>query len=60
MVSELESYLVKLICLEVSLKILFPLRWALGLTVMERTPPLGRIQVEGMVEIVENAGGHHQ
>ena len=35
MVSELESYLVKLICLEVSLKILFPLRWALGL--MERT-----------------------
>lgn len=60
MVSELESYLVKLICLEVSLKILFPLRWALGLTVMERTPPLGRIQVEGMVEIVEDARGHHQ
>ena len=57
MVSELESYLVKRICLKVSLKILLSLRWAPGLTVMERTPPLGRTQVERMVEIVEEAGG---
>ena len=58
--SELESYLVKQICLKVSLKIVLSLRWAPGLTVMECTPPLGRIQVGGMVEIVEEAGGHHQ
>lgn len=50
----------KLICLEVSFKILFPLRWTLGPALMQSTPSLGRIQTEGMVAIVEEAWEHHQ